>query len=105
MDEVVVGDGADGDGLAEADVVAATAAAAATVVWLRRCDMRSSLDENLRPQNSAPLIQLHTKGEGPPMEAAVELVDVVVGEEVEAGGAAMPGDGRPNRAEAVVAGG
>ena len=66
--------GDDDDDSVDDDVdVAAAAAAAATVVWLRRCDIRSSLDENRRPQKSAPLIQLQTNA--PPM---MEDVDVDV---------------------------
>ena len=76
-DEVVVIDGeileAGGDDDDDdAAVEVAAAAAAATVVWLRRCDIRSSLDENRRPQKSAPLIQLQTNA--PPMED-VDVVD------------------------------
>ena len=69
IDEVVGGDGAEDEGLG-ADV--------ATVVWLLKCDIRSSLDENLRPQKSVPLIQLQTKGEAPPIEAVV-VAEVAAG--------------------------
>jgi hypothetical protein len=101
IDEVVEGDGAEDDGLGE-DV------AAATVVWLLKCDIRSSLDENLRPQKSVPLIQLQTNGEAPPIEAvavdevAEELLAVVV-DGVEWWGM-LGGDCNPNIA-AVVTGG
>ena len=66
IDEVVVGDCVEDDGLGADD---------ATVVWLLRCDIRSSLDENRLPQKSLPLIQLQTKGDEPP----IEDVEVVVG--------------------------
>jgi hypothetical protein len=104
IDEVVVGVGDD-------DVGLEAAAAAATVVWLRRCDMRSSLEENLRPQKSDPLIQLQTKDDAPPM--AVEDVagdrllvddDDVVVDVVGAEENMDDGDGNPNIA-AVVTGG
>lgn len=41
------------------------------VVWVRKCPIKSSLDENLRPQQSLPCIQLQTNGE---VEEALEVL-------------------------------
>ena len=67
-------------------------------VWVRRWDMSSSLELNLRPQKSRPCIQEHMNCEAPPTVRG-RLVGGGAGAELGGGasrlGGSSPGSPRP----------